>query len=207
MAYRCIHHDLIAVPLGHREPGIYWLRLYKAADGRHVAIVTEVPGNPSFSVTNAMSRMAYYIAERFQIDATRLVLYEVWPGGSVGHDVAGFKRVSAATEAPSWNDASRDEVEALVGQALPSLPGHDELYKRVLALGGGLRREIWRQVFFAIPVKDLPPPHNPSNCTHSDRFRRIAQGKTATSPVCHSGVGQGTTLMETPRAGEGKANS
>ena len=41
----------------------------------------------------------------------------------------------------------------------------------------------------------------------NDSGNRVgAYGLFGHAPVCHSGVGQGTTLMETPRAGEGKAN-
>jgi hypothetical protein len=73
VAFRLVHHDLITVPLGHRRPGIFWLRLYDG-DATHVAVVTEVPGNPSSSVTNAISQIAYYIESRFQLNAERLAL-------------------------------------------------------------------------------------------------------------------------------------
>ncbi len=46
MAYELMYHDLVEVPCGNRRPGIFWLRLYKGS-AHLVAIVTEVPGNPS----------------------------------------------------------------------------------------------------------------------------------------------------------------
>ncbi len=56
MAYSLEHHGLIEVPLAGRPAGIYWLRFYRGTP-RSVALLTEVPGNPSLSVTNAMSRV------------------------------------------------------------------------------------------------------------------------------------------------------
>jgi len=172
MPFRLLHHDLISVPLGHRRPGIFWLRLYHGDTG-HIAVVSEVPGNPSLSVTNGISQIAYYIETEFQLEAGRLVLYEIWPSGSPTGDQPTIHRVQFG-QGPAWQDATRDDIEALIGAALPELPDHAELYQRVLSLGGGVTTEIIRPLFEALPVDQLPPPHNPSRCTHIDRFRQIA---------------------------------
>lgn len=172
MSSRLVHHDLITVPLGHRRPGIFWLRLYHGDQG-HLAVVTEVPGNPSSSVTNAISQIAYHIETSFHLDPDRLALYEIWPSGSPTGDQPTIHLVRFG-QGPAWQDATRDEIEALIGGSLPELPAHAELYQRVIALGGGVTTEIIRPLFEALPVEQLPPPHNPSRCPHIDRFRHIA---------------------------------
>jgi hypothetical protein len=172
-----MHHDLITVPLGQRRPGIFWLRLYDG-DAAHVAVVTEVPGNPSSSVTNAISQIAYYIQSRFQLDAARLALYEIWPSGSPTGDQPTIHRVRFG-HGPAWQEGTRDEIEALIGASLVELPAHAELYQRVITLGGGVTTEIIRPLFAALPVEQLPPPHNPSRCRHIDRFRQIADKQDA----------------------------
>ena len=168
-----VHHDLITVPFGNREPGIFWLRMYERGADR-IAVLTEVPGNPSSSVTNSISSIAHHIEKRFGVSSDHLVLFEIWPRGSVGVDIPNVKRVRPG-RAPVWTDSSRAEIEALVGGPLPELPTHEELYRRVLALGGGVMEERRRPVFEPVPVSDLPPPHNPSRCQHIDRFRHIAE--------------------------------
>lgn len=98
--HQLIHHDLITVPLGGRQRGIYWLRLYRS--GRdHVAVVTEVPGNPSLSATNAIEEIARWIEDEFGVATGVLTIYVIWPRGSLAwgdpnrgmRDRAGVKRV------------------------------------------------------------------------------------------------------------------
>lgn len=169
MQYTLVYHDLLTVPLGRRNPGIFWLRLYATSQRDHVAVVTEVPGNPSSSVTNCVSRIAYSIERRFGIPPGRLVLYEVWPQGSPA-DNPGIRRVDLG-EAPDWANASKADIEAIIGCVLMDLPSHDELYRRVLALGGGAMREVFRSVFEAVPVADLPPPAFLATLTRRDLRR------------------------------------
>jgi hypothetical protein len=158
-----MHHGLIEVPLG-RKHGIYWLRLYELTNGSQVAVVTEVPGNPAQTVTNAISRIATFIGEIFGADPRELLLFEIWPAGADGRKAASVTRVSVETSPPNWHSSSRREIEQVLGIRLESLPPHDALYAQVLALGGGTRQELVRSVFDAIPVTDLPPPHNLFNC-------------------------------------------
>jgi hypothetical protein len=165
------------VPFGHGRPGIFWLRLYEGPAG-HVGIVTEVPGNPARSVTNGISQIAYHIGKHFAIAPHRLVLYEVWPSGSPTGDSPDIHRVNLRGQT-GWDKASRKEIEAHVGGALSRLPPHDDLYRRVLACGGGVTRKVLRSIFEAVPVLTLPPPHNPSRCRHSDRFGRTCHRQSA----------------------------
>ena len=73
MVHALEHHGLVKVPLGDtcQPAGIYWLRSYKGAP-RCVAVLTEVPGNPSLSVTNAISRVSAFVADRFLVDLSEL---------------------------------------------------------------------------------------------------------------------------------------
>jgi len=171
MAHRLVTHELIAVPIGKREHGVYWLRLYEGHLA-HVAVVTEVPGNPSFSVTNGISQVATYIQRRFGTRPDQLAVYEIWPRGAAGSDQTVVKRVLFGRSI-TWTDSSRADIEALVGQRLPALPEHEELYRRVREMGGGVNVEVRRPIFEAVPVSDLPPPQNLFRCQHAGRFRDI----------------------------------
>lgn len=177
MSYRLEYHDLIKVPLS--KPGIYWLRLYRESSGSSVAIVTEVPGNPGKSVTNAISEVADYITVSFRVDSERLKLYQIWPRRAGARGGAEYRRVMLSGAHPEWSSVASQEVEDLVGGRLPTLPRHEALYSRVLSLGGGNSQEIYRWVFEAIPVGRLPPPHNPSNCVHFGRFKTLLDGGMA----------------------------
>jgi hypothetical protein len=61
------HNGLIKVPAALGDPSIYWLRLY-SAHSSNVVVVTEVPGNPGQSVTNAIERVAEFICTSFSLD-------------------------------------------------------------------------------------------------------------------------------------------
>jgi hypothetical protein len=168
------------LPLGERKPGVYWLRLLTSDEGHSVAVATEVPGNPAMSVTNAISRVADYVMQRFQIRRGRLRLYQVWPRGCHGAE-SGVKYVSI-DHGLAWRRASRREIETIVGLRMPVLPSHSELYARVLALGGGVSRETWRPIFEAVDVGDLPPPHRPFQCAHAARFETILNAGASAFP-------------------------
>lgn len=153
--------------------GIYWLRLFQVPGGSSaVAIVSEVPGNPGHSVTNAISRIATYVGQHFHVAMQHLTVFEVWPKGAYGQEEATYKRVVMGPR-PDWTDSTRQQVERVVGTRLPALPRHDVLYPMVLDAGGTRYEEIWRHVFDVVPVDSLPPPHGPFRCHHSDRFGRI----------------------------------
>ena len=172
MTAKLRHHGLLTVPQGQVRPGIYWLRLFEDA-GRYIAVVTEIPGNPAGAVTNAVEEIAKAITGRWGGLPADLVFFEVWPAGSPGWSETNVQRVQFRGQT-KWADSNRAEIEELVGGSLPDLPAHEELYEQVLAIGGGVVEEIRRPVFAALPVEELPPPHNPSRCKHLARFRRLA---------------------------------
>lgn len=169
MGYMLVHHDLISVPFGDGEPGVYWLRLYEGAS-RYVAVVTEVPGNGSSSIMVATEQIAVFILQEYGISPENLTLFEIWPRGCLD----GGPVVHRVVAGPKWIDSSRDDIEALVGAPLPELPAHEDLWGQVVA-----RRivmdEQWRPVFEAVPVAELPPPHGPFKCRYRDRFKLIEE--------------------------------
>ena len=172
MAYRLQHHDLISCSTEWGgKPTICWLRLFHdtGSDPKHVAVLTEVPGNPGQSIANAHEILQETLVARFGVDRGSLTTFQVWPADcSVG--VSWWK----VDQSGHWvQDVRRRDVERLVAQDLPDLPAHDELYRQVLDLGGGLWQEDFRSVFEAYPVHRLPPPHNPSSCAHHERFEEI----------------------------------
>ena len=171
LTHQLVHHDLIAIESGDERPGIYWLRLFRD-QGEYVAAVTEVPGNPSQSITNATEKIARYIRRGFEPPVERLTLFEIWPRGALAVEVARVQRVQEVPDL-SWSDASRSEIEALIAGPMPDLPVHDELQRHVVNLGGGVILELWRPHFEAMPVLDLPGPHEPFKCKHKHRFKAM----------------------------------
>lgn len=164
-----LYHDLFCMAKAHR--GIYWLRLYELRGGRFQALVTEVPGNNGMSAGNGAKMIHKAIAKKFAIDSHAIDLVIIWPKLRN----FGARRLERASYSlkiePGWRQIKRADVEALVGE-LPPLPDHAELFRQVLACGGRVR-ETHRDVFEAVPVTDLPPPHGPYQCQHIDRFKKI----------------------------------
>jgi hypothetical protein len=181
MAAELIYHDLIDVPHGVRKTGIYWLRLFREGSA-YIAIVTEVPGNPSFSVTNGIEVIGYHIAEEFQIDPPGLSLYQIHPSTNT-YSEANVRRVTMDYSrgnpphgwSPGWYGASRAEIEGHIGAPLPELPTHEDLYERVLGRGGGVYNNIYREIFEAVNARGLPPFRGPFRCAHSARFKRMEE--------------------------------
>lgn len=168
-AAELIYHGLIKVGTG--LPTICWLRLY-ARRRERIAVLTEVPGNPGTSVTNGLETLIDWICRVHAVERSRLTVFEIWP---IGAATMTSPRVSRVRLAPAlrWEPASRGNIEALVGGPLSELPDHDHLYPMVRSLGGGRLCEPERELFEALPVDRLPPPHNPSRCDHYPRFERI----------------------------------
>lgn len=162
------YHDLIVVPFPSRRPGIYWLRLYEGTE-HDVAVLTEVPGNPSWSIANGRMRILEWIVREYGITPDRLILFEVHPQGSAGPNVAGVTRFEPLGKP---RPASREEIESLVGSRLPELPSHADLLARVFQLGGGRTGTAYRILFESIPTVDLPPPRDLIKCPHHDLFLR-----------------------------------
>ncbi len=164
-----LHHDLFSLPKSRR--GIYWLRLYRLTGDRFSALVTEVPGNNGMSAGNGASMIHRAIAKKFSIDPQALDLCIIWPKMRR----FGARRIERASYSQrtdtGWRQVSRATVEAAVGK-LPPLPDHAALFSQVLARGGRVR-QTYRDVFEAIPVASLPPPHGPYQCQHIDRFKKL----------------------------------
>jgi hypothetical protein len=168
MAPDLIYHDLLTVSyVDSRRAGIYWLRLFRDGD-RYVAVITEVPGNPSFSVTNAISEITIHIMQEFEIRPDRLSAYQIHPRRT-DYGETNVKRVSVGRY-PSWEGSSRAEIEADLGIPLPELPAHEELYRQVLQRGGGTYRNIYRAIFEAVDPTELPPFYDPFKCKHFERL-------------------------------------
>jgi hypothetical protein len=169
------HHGLIAVRPGSRAPGIYWLRLWRTANG-HLAVVTEVPGNPGLSVSNGMTLIVDHLSGVHAVDPDSLLLYEIWPPGCAGAPGRDGRvlRVSLGSN-QSWAEVSIEEIEDVTGGPLPRLPDHDDLYQEVKHAGGGVFNKIYRRIFEAVRVEDIPIPHNPSKCQSYWRFSLIEQ--------------------------------
>jgi hypothetical protein len=176
-----LHHGLITVRSGARDPGIYWLRLWQTATG-HVAVVTEVPGNPGFSVTNGMPLIRSHLVDEFGVDCRVVTLYEIWPPGSLeALEHGGLFRVELESMEP-YSEVSIAEIEAAAGEPLPHLPAHEELYALVREAGGGIFNPVYERIFEAVPMEDIPVPHNPSRCEHAERFSQIERALANASP-------------------------
>jgi hypothetical protein len=162
MAAELIYHDLIEVVPGRWRAGLYWLRLFHNYS-EYVAVITDVPGNPSCSATNRIEYIASYIIEHFGIKQGELTLYQIYPK-TYKWATTEFLRVtvnySPRWQMPDWRTVTREDIESHVGSALPDLPVHDELYQRVLEHGGGTYQNIYRDVFEPVNVEALPPFHN-----------------------------------------------
>ena len=166
---KLLYHDLLCMPESQR--GIYWLRLYQLRGGRFQALITEVPGNNGMSAGNGASMIHKAIAKKFSIDMAALDLVIIWPKLR-NFGARRLERASYSLKTESgWQQVKREDVEAVVGK-LPPLPDHADLFSRALACGGRVRASF-RDVFGAIPVSELPPPHGPYQCQHADRFEKM----------------------------------
>ncbi|MDQ6884217.1 MAG: hypothetical protein M3077_08295 [Candidatus Dormibacteraeota bacterium] len=138
--------------------------------------MTEVPGNPGMSVTNASSFLPMEVAETLAIDERTLDVFIVWPRRKHPKQASEAADYSLAPgpSNPEWRRTSRRAIEALVGP-LPELPPHDALFDAVLARGG--RSHEWdRPIFEAVPVTGLPPFHAAYQCAHRARFESMISG-------------------------------
>ena len=165
------YHDLVALRDGEHLLGLYWLRLFRRRSW--VAVVTNVPGNPGPSSSNAIDEIAIHLRDALGVRLDRLRLFEVWPRGSPGAARTSVNEVALYPEA-HWIRCSHAEIARVVGRSMPKLPDHSRLYAQVLALGGGNFEEQLRERFEPVRVRKLPAPHNPSSCALHDRFVTIA---------------------------------
>ncbi len=173
---KVVYHDLLMVPRPSGTPWIYWLRLLRSGD-TSLAVVTNVPGDPSGSSTNRIETVAEYVQSTFHAPSMRL--FDVWPRRAREYGEPRWCEVPLTDINRRWPETSRAQLEEEIGVPLPDLPSHDELYRRVIALGGGTEQEVYVRVFEAFPVERLPPPHLPARCAHLGRFHEIEAALTA----------------------------
>jgi hypothetical protein len=118
----------------HGSPSQCRIRLYEHAsgDGRVVVIATELPSNPGTSITNRAEHLAGEVCRRYSLDPARLLWIEHYPDRRVlgrklrdplleeHFDVVSFHREGAVFSKPKWTRLRREQVERLIGQALPA---------------------------------------------------------------------------------------
>ncbi len=178
MEWRLRHSGLISCPFDwDRKPVICWLRLYEdaAASPKWLIVVTEVPGNPGGSISNQFETVQSAVSHQFGVDLDSVAWFHAWPIGCSGdNDKSSWTKIDARGY-DEGIDVDRTDVELLIRQTLPDLPEHDDLYGKVLELGGGVWDEAYLPIFEAVPVHELPPPHLPYSCEHHDRFEAILE--------------------------------
>lgn len=167
-----VHQGLITIPGGFFGSSIYWLRLWKY-NNRHIATVTEVPGNPGLSVINGTTGILNFLVDTYGVTSNALILYVMCPPGSPGGAPNGLYLCPDLSKNEFWREVSFHDIERKVGKSFPELPPHKELYAEVLLAGGGVWQPINRPIFEALPVRDIPVPHLPSKCQHFPRFQEI----------------------------------
>ncbi|MEU0563165.1 hypothetical protein [Dactylosporangium sp. NPDC006015] len=154
---------------------VCWIRVYRAATAA-VVIVTEVPGNPGNSVTNVIERIAAAVISTYLPSAPQHIRWFLcYPGGVFGTEPTEYSEVViTSTGEVRWlkggRDIPRSRIEQAIGASLDLLPPHEEVLDRVLAVGGQLQEQPPTVRFVVVPVSDLPPPRNPFQCVHHERF-------------------------------------
>jgi hypothetical protein len=167
MTYELKYNDLINLMSENSSPGcIYWLRLL-CEDTCVVAIVTEVPLNPGLPMYHNTDDISRHIEHILSIDTQDLTFYRVVPRGYPIPE-------APAVFTEDKRSMSLDVLEGSLGLKLPRLPENLELRRSVMELGGAEAKYERREFFEAVPVTDLPPPHNPYRCAHSGRFNAMA---------------------------------
>lgn len=169
-----LHHGLVKVPGHGPRPAIYWLRLYEGRNQGHLAVVTEVPGNPGYSTANGVSLLEEYIRINCGVGDHRLRLFLVTPLGQFSDERESITEAVVRRGERAWPASSRAKVESAIGGPLTPLPPHDELYGLVLAAGGGITREVLRDVFEPVPVGELPFPHGLYQCNLFRHFQQVS---------------------------------
>jgi hypothetical protein len=114
----------------HACPSYCWLRIY-TAPGQSVVLATEMPDNPGTSITNAAERLAMEVTRTFGLALDTLTWIEHYPEreGRNRHpplpasfDLVTFTPTAQGLRSPQWRRLSQAQVEAMLGQPLPSWP-------------------------------------------------------------------------------------
>lgn len=90
------------------------LRLFRGADGRPLAVVTELAENTGASVTNAAEDVWRALARR--LDTTRFTLIEHYgrESGAAGGGEETFDVVTVTNGKPGWRSITADELHRLM---------------------------------------------------------------------------------------------
>ena len=100
LPHQPVHHDLIGMPVRRGKPGIYWLRLFRGENG-HIGVITEVPGNPSASVMNAIGDIAAWVETQFGIAPGSLEISRSGPEGQDRGEIHRSTGLRSTTAVPS----------------------------------------------------------------------------------------------------------
>lgn len=163
-----LYHDLFRLAKPLRL--IVWLRLIRLPNERHLAFVTEVPGNPD------PGRGATYfrslIAREFSVDQASLDLVLIWPKRQVDVRIRDAIWYTLPSDS-SFNLRNVDgaTIRAAVDLLSP-LPDHTQLFAQVPELGGE-RRDMKSDGWEVVDIASLPPPHLPFKCGHNERFQKM----------------------------------
>jgi hypothetical protein len=155
---------------------IVWLRLFRLPRERHLAFVTEVPGNPDPGRGATFFRSL--VAREFSVDQASLDLVVIWPKRQVDGRIVDAAWYGLPSNS-SFNLQNLDRVTIRAAVALlPPLPDHSQLLAKVLKLGGE-RRDLKSDGWEVVDVASLPPPHLPFKCHHKERFEKmVGSGRT-----------------------------
>jgi hypothetical protein len=170
---------LVSLDSGGARRSIYWVRLFRRAAGETLVIVTEVPGNPGASVSNA-ANLHHDLIQEHELSPGESEFIHHYPRGAFGDDPGSYYRHRLGSQVAE--ETSRSELEAELGIPLPSLPTHATLLASVQKLGGGTTRELLRDKYEAIPVEALPAPHAPHECAYRHLFAEAQTTLSASLP-------------------------
>jgi hypothetical protein len=124
------HDDVLAygLPAGSRDARCH-LRIFESPGEMPVVIIGQFEDNPGPSVVNAVEEIASLVAAKFFEDGREFMLFDYWPKqsgiGLMNRD-EHYKLIELEAEGPVFHSPewpqkwSRQEMEELVGQELPS---------------------------------------------------------------------------------------
>lgn len=103
-------HRRFECPGLHGRPLVCELRHVAMADGSHLVMVSEVPGNPGASVTNAAEQIATWAAFRLELPPEDVMWVEHYPPDGITESVIQMCR-RAGREAPRRSRHTFDHIE------------------------------------------------------------------------------------------------
>jgi hypothetical protein len=127
---RLTHDEVLAYgwPAGPKDARCH-LRIFDAAGQVPVVIVGQFEDNPGPSVVNAIEYIASLVAAKYFEDGREFMLFDYWPKQSgVGlmdldehYKLIELEAEGPVFHSPEWPQQwTREEMEELVGQELPS---------------------------------------------------------------------------------------